>query len=260
MDYFDQRPQSNRSEGQTVTPGPATTPSQPLYRPSSQSNLAPTQTNPRLRSSTVRIRRLPSSLNPRIPRKPPSSSDNNNNKNNNRRRSNGSDEGPEDSTAQTGRRRSFSEPAARPPAEAPHMPTIVEPPTAGQDADVTNDPATATAAAATAQPAVRPTPGRIRSAYQGLTRIPSRLTGGGRELNEPSEVGSQRQSNAAAHEYDSDIVDYLDVVDPEVSTLSTLTNVQNSLFLPDLGRLYNRRPTYTLTQRPRQEKESESSS
>lgn len=32
--------------------------------------------------------------------------------------------------------------------------------------------------------------------------------------------------------------------------MTTLTNVQNSLFVPDLGRLLNRRPTYTLTRRP----------
>jgi len=38
--------------------------------------------------------------------------------------------------------------------------------------------------------------------------------------------------------------------DPEVQTLQTLTNVQNSLFVPDLGRYLNRRPTYTLTRRP----------
>lgn len=37
--------------------------------------------------------------------------------------------------------------------------------------------------------------------------------------------------------------------DPEVSTLTTLTNVQNSLFVPDLGRWVNRRPTYTLSSR-----------
>lgn len=35
--------------------------------------------------------------------------------------------------------------------------------------------------------------------------------------------------------------------DPEVSTLNTLNNVQNSLFVPDLGRYLNRRPTYTLS-------------
>lgn len=39
--------------------------------------------------------------------------------------------------------------------------------------------------------------------------------------------------------------------DPEVSTLSTLTNVQNSLFVPSLGRFLNRRPKYKLTARVR---------
>jgi hypothetical protein len=37
-------------------------------------------------------------------------------------------------------------------------------------------------------------------------------------------------------------------VDPEVSTLTTLNNVQNSLFIPNFGRFYNRRPTYELSQ------------
>lgn len=36
-------------------------------------------------------------------------------------------------------------------------------------------------------------------------------------------------------------------VDPEVQTLSTLTNIQNSLFVPDLGHWLNRRPTYVLS-------------
>ena len=45
------------------------------------------------------------------------------------------------------------------------------------------------------------------------------------------------------------------IQDPEVSTLSTLPNVQNSLFVPDLGRLINRRPAYNLTAiSPRQAK------
>jgi hypothetical protein len=46
---------------------------------------------------------------------------------------------------------------------------------------------------------------------------------------------------------DSDMVDVLDVVDPEVSTLTTLTNMQNSLFVPNLGRFISRRPLYTIT-------------
>jgi hypothetical protein len=50
-------------------------------------------------------------------------------------------------------------------------------------------------------------------------------------------------------EYDSDVIDLLDLIDPEVRTIGTLTNLQNSLFVPDLGRLVNRRPTYDLTSR-----------
>ncbi|KAG0645589.1 hypothetical protein D0Z07_8651 [Hyphodiscus hymeniophilus] len=52
---------------------------------------------------------------------------------------------------------------------------------------------------------------------------------------------------------DSD-TDLLDVVDPEVATLATLTNVQNSLFVPQLGRFVNRRPTYRVSERPGEER------
>ncbi|KAJ5552622.1 hypothetical protein N7494_002000 [Penicillium frequentans] len=52
------------------------------------------------------------------------------------------------------------------------------------------------------------------------------------------------------NEYGPHVVDVLDVIDPEVSALSTLTNVQNSLFVPNLGGWINRMPTYTLTRRP----------
>ncbi|PYH99025.1 integral membrane protein [Aspergillus ellipticus CBS 707.79] len=48
-------------------------------------------------------------------------------------------------------------------------------------------------------------------------------------------------------EYRAHIVDVLDVIDPEVSALSTLTNVQNSLFIPNLGPFLNRNQTYTLS-------------
>jgi len=44
----------------------------------------------------------------------------------------------------------------------------------------------------------------------------------------------------------ANVVDVLDVLDPEVSALTTLNNVQNSLFLPNLPWLYNRQPTYDL--------------
>ncbi|KAF3395780.1 hypothetical protein F1880_006776 [Penicillium rolfsii] len=52
------------------------------------------------------------------------------------------------------------------------------------------------------------------------------------------------------NEYGSQLVDVLDVIDPEVSALSTLTNVQNSLFIPNLGGFINRMPTYQLSRAP----------
>ncbi|KXJ87676.1 hypothetical protein Micbo1qcDRAFT_151662 [Microdochium bolleyi] len=55
----------------------------------------------------------------------------------------------------------------------------------------------------------------------------------------------------AGGDYGADIVDMLDVIDPEVSTMSSITNVQNSLFVPSLGRFVNRRPTFNLTPYPR---------
>ncbi|KAI4789225.1 hypothetical protein E4T44_13316, partial [Aureobasidium sp. EXF-8845] len=66
------------------------------------------------------------------------------------------------------------------------------------------------------------------------------------------ELSPQRRPRRGtwANEYDADLVDILDVVDPEVATLATLTNVQNSLFIPDLGSFLNRRPTYNLTREP----------
>ncbi|KAJ8066613.1 hypothetical protein OCU04_005660 [Sclerotinia nivalis] len=52
---------------------------------------------------------------------------------------------------------------------------------------------------------------------------------------------------ATQSEYDTDLVDFLDLVDPEISTLTSLTNIQNSLFIPSLGNLFNRNPTYNLS-------------
>lgn len=56
-------------------------------------------------------------------------------------------------------------------------------------------------------------------------------------------------SRASGTEYESDVIDLLDLIDPEVRTIGTLTNLQNSLFVPDLGGLVNRRPTYDLSSR-----------
>ncbi|KAI0854361.1 hypothetical protein F5Y00DRAFT_222915 [Daldinia vernicosa] len=54
-------------------------------------------------------------------------------------------------------------------------------------------------------------------------------------------------------ELDENIADLLDVIDPEVSTFNNVTNIQNSLFVPSLGRFINRRPTYQLSIAPKHE-------
>ncbi|KAJ9150829.1 Integral membrane protein [Pleurostoma richardsiae] len=94
-----------------------------------------------------------------------------------------------------------------------------------------------------------PTPGSTRSRRGSLRRGSAAFLNG---------IARRRQSVAApAPEdnsdddcYDSRIVDLLDVVDPEVATLSSITNIQNSLFVPSLGRWVNRRPTYDLSEIP----------
>jgi hypothetical protein len=64
----------------------------------------------------------------------------------------------------------------------------------------------------------------------------------------------QTSANAAYLEddrstnYSSNMVDVLDTIDPEVATLTSLTNMQNSLFIPNLPWL-NRHPTYNLKRR-----------
>ncbi|KAL1604040.1 hypothetical protein SLS60_005632 [Paraconiothyrium brasiliense] len=63
-----------------------------------------------------------------------------------------------------------------------------------------------------------------------------------------SAISLRHARNLPVGEYENDVVDLLDVIDPEVSTLTTLNNVQNSLFIPNFGRFYNRRPTYELSQ------------
>ncbi|RDW78712.1 uncharacterized protein DSM5745_05564 [Aspergillus mulundensis] len=59
--------------------------------------------------------------------------------------------------------------------------------------------------------------------------------------------GTAPMTGNGIREYESHVVDVLDVIDPEVSALTTLTNVQNSLFVPNLGSLINRNQTYTLS-------------
>ncbi|POR31359.1 Uncharacterized protein TPAR_08409 [Tolypocladium paradoxum] len=57
---------------------------------------------------------------------------------------------------------------------------------------------------------------------------------------DPAQTGATTAESRQNDEYDEEL------------TLSTLTNVQNSLFIPDLGGWINRRPTYVLSQRDSQ--------
>lgn len=85
---------------------------------------------------------------------------------------------------------------------------------------------------------------RIRSA------VPLRLPFWGSKEKEKSPTSSANATTQedASTNYSSGMVDVLDTLDPEVSTLTSLTNMQNSLFIPNLPFL-NRRPTYNLRRR-----------
>lgn len=47
------------------------------------------------------------------------------------------------------------------------------------------------------------------------------------------------------HHHDDHVVDHLDVIDPQVATVATLTNTANAILLPPLS-FYNRKPVVTL--------------
>ncbi|SNX87593.1 uncharacterized protein MEPE_06303 [Melanopsichium pennsylvanicum] len=53
-------------------------------------------------------------------------------------------------------------------------------------------------------------------------------------------------ANSQDLHHEDEVVDYLDVVDPEVATVTALQNVGNSIFFPPIPFLYNRRPTISL--------------
>ncbi|EAT80451.2 hypothetical protein SNOG_12039 [Parastagonospora nodorum SN15] len=86
---------------------------------------------------------------------------------------------------------------------------------------------------------------KVKSAIQ--TRIP--FWGSPEKQATPDASGHATPQYEEPADYTSDMVDVLDTIDPEVATLTSLTNVQNSLFIPNLPFL-NRRPTYNLRRRP----------
>ncbi|KAG9240955.1 hypothetical protein BJ878DRAFT_559272 [Calycina marina] len=102
-------------------------------------------------------------------------------------------------------------------------------------------------AQSTSQPlAEKPLP--ATPAENPLKAIGNRVKSALQSQNNPS-IRVLRNSTST-DEYDRETVELLDVIDPEVATLSTITNVQNSLFLPSVGKLFNRKPAYKLEGRP----------
>ncbi|KAK3937050.1 hypothetical protein QBC46DRAFT_393733, partial [Diplogelasinospora grovesii] len=90
-------------------------------------------------------------------------------------------------------------------------------------------------------------------AAPGINTRPGPRPGGLSRLFTRRHQAAQLQPTARVVDndcYDSKVVDYLDVigVNPKVATLSSITNIQNSLFVPSLGKWVNRRPTYDLSQ------------
>ncbi|KAK5118658.1 hypothetical protein LTR85_008123 [Meristemomyces frigidus] len=183
-----------------------------------------------------------------------------------------SDEGIDvNDTAVTGRRRSFSAPqryagnlapadarlSRQMTAEQPHMGTITE----GQRLPQTQEtpfyeasetPGPLTPGVNLQTPAESPGMNRVVSAAPVMQNAgdAARSARGLRRFR--TNTGASRgfgHGQLAHDEYDTDVVDLLDLIDPEVRTIGTLTNVQNSLFVPDLGGFFNRRPTYELTPR-----------
>ncbi|KAK8230582.1 integral membrane protein [Phyllosticta capitalensis] len=215
--------------------------------PSRQSNPSP---SPRriparpdlLRPQTIRLRRLPSASIPRLEtiQSPVDGQ-----------------QAQDEEQWQSNRRRSSSEPQ-RPsfnPADLPqttrapmnNMATVPEstvpelPP--NPDGQENYEPVEEQRPATANAPPRPPGPGRFRRMSTAALGPFARNRGGGGAPGQMSQLPPEL-------EYDPRIVDLLDVIDPEVSTLTSLTNVQNSLFVPDLGRLLNRSSVYQLSRHP----------
>ncbi|KAF2121922.1 hypothetical protein BDV96DRAFT_639999 [Lophiotrema nucula] len=112
-----------------------------------------------------------------------------------------------------------------------------------EHSDLADDSASAASKQDQAQPQ-----GRLRRASVALRSA----FGGSKKDDDVVESGNDVPERLAVPQRDfhPGMVDVLDTIDPEIQTLTSLTNVQNSLFIPNLGRFVNRRPTYTLRQAP----------
>lgn len=107
-----------------------------------------------------------------------------------------------------------------------------------------------TSASSTTQGDEKDQPGRLRRASQAIQSKLGLRKDKEDGVNFIPPTGTAVTPPDQYRDYNSNMVDVLDTIDPEVQTLTSLTNVQNSLFIPNLGRFVNRRPTYTLRQAP----------
>ncbi|KAF3047511.1 hypothetical protein E8E12_009625 [Didymella heteroderae] len=98
----------------------------------------------------------------------------------------------------------------------------------------------------------QPEPSKLRKVKSAIqTRVPFWNSPNTKEKEksfEPFNPSAQGPVDEGMN-YTSDMVDVLDTLDPEVATLTSLTNLQNSLFVPNLP-FFNRRPTYNLRRAP----------
>ncbi|KAF1928889.1 uncharacterized protein M421DRAFT_92020 [Didymella exigua CBS 183.55] len=98
----------------------------------------------------------------------------------------------------------------------------------------------------------QPEPSRLRKARSAIqTRVSFWNSPSAKEKEkspEPFDSSAQNPADEGMN-YTSDMVDVLDTLDPEIATLTSLTNLQNSLFVPNLP-FFNRRPTYNLRRAP----------
>lgn len=65
-----------------------------------------------------------------------------------------------------------------------------------------------------------------------------------RKIQRQREEAERREEEERHHA--EEVVDYLDVVDPEVAALGHLSNIQNSIFMPNISNYFDRRPSHTL--------------
>ncbi|CAO1635290.1 unnamed protein product [Parajaminaea phylloscopi] len=82
---------------------------------------------------------------------------------------------------------------------------------------------------------------------QGASNKETRAVSPSRDWQMREDARAQEQDLSMDDEdHEDGVVDYLDVVDPEVGVLNHMSNIQNSIFLPSFSDFFDRRITHTL--------------